>query len=138
MKFDNSTIEGGDFKSLGPGIYGVKVWEHRFETVNDKDVIKVMFKTELGETHWETFWLGETAQFRLKALSIACGIAADAIWDISELLGKDLTIAIRKETWQGKDRNSINRFEPARAGDVSMPDHNSDDTGPPPGVADPF
>ena len=109
MTFNNAEIEGGDFRNLGPGTYNVRVWDHKFRD----DSVSVMFKATNGATHWEIFSLSDAAMWRLKALSLACGIGPKDQWEMDDIRSRDLCIKIVTEEYQGKERNRIKWFGPA-------------------------
>ena len=112
MNFNNNEIKGGAFVPMEPGIYRVTVWDHKFDTVNDKDVVRIQFKRKSdGMIHSETFYLQDNSLWKIKALSIACRISTDATWEIQDIMGKDLRISIIKKTFRGEDRTEIKIFQ---------------------------
>jgi len=114
MGWNNKEIKGGDFVAMEPGIHSVSVWSHKFDEVNQKDIVRIQFRRLDGVIHSETFWLGENSLWRLKQLSIACGIGINEVWEIEDILGKEIIIHVTKEEYQGKENTKINKFEPMK------------------------
>ena len=123
MRFDNSEIKdtGG---LLDPGAHVVHVTDIRTEEFSNRNGERrnkavVIFKNSEGKSHWEDFLLLDTCLWKLKQLSVACGISKDAKWSFEDIMGKQCRIHIKKRTYKRKDtgetgeKTEIYKFEQA-------------------------
>lgn len=104
MEFDNSIIELKDgLNWLPAGDHEVFVYDFKFDTKNGKDLIVVHFKSDNEMDHMENFYMSQAAMWRLKNLSMACGIGESGKWEMSDLNGKRLIIHLKSESYTNKE-----------------------------------
>jgi len=130
MIFNNSEIEMKDgLNWLSAGTHEVFIFDFKFDTSKSgKDFVKIHFKNENEQDHMEDFYLTPRALWRLKALSLACGINENADWQMPDLTSKKLIIHLKEEVYEKKDGSKgkiakIFKFSPSanQNGDEFVP-----------------
>ncbi len=127
--FDNKEIESKGGNYLNVGSHKVYVFDIETEkTFVNKDgetreKVTVMFKNEQGEIHYEDFLIMDSTMWRLKLLSIACGIGEEAQWDWGDLQAKQLVIHLKSTSYTDKYgekrmKSEAYKFEPYKGTDV--------------------
>lgn len=108
---------------LEAGVHQVHVFSFKTEEflnrnseMREKAIIQFKGKDDLS--HFEDFLTMESCQWRLKQLSVACGIGKNDKWDFPDLLGKPLAIHLKDasytdKTGMKKTKTEIYKFEPA-------------------------
>ncbi len=104
--FNNAEIKGNEME---PGTYQVNIFNAEVKSFNDKDYLSVQFKCEAG-SHFENFYMTEKALWRLKELSILCGIGKNDSWEPADLIGKPLTIELVIEIYDNKERLKVKKM----------------------------
>ena len=138
--FDNSQIENKGGNYLGAGSHKVYVFdiesEETFLNRNQKKrkKVRIMFKDENGFIHFEDFLIMDSTLWRLKLLSIACGIGENEQWDWKDLQSKQLIIHLREISYTDKDgekrmKCEIYKFEPWK-GEINYDVNTSIDSDP--------
>lgn len=134
--FDNSKIESKGGNYLGAGIHTVYVFDIESEEIftnrngEERKKITVMFKDESGSIHFEDFLIMDSTMWRLKLLSVACGIGEDETWDWKDLQGKQLKIHLKESSYTDKGgekrmKCEIYKFEPYNPETTDYPDSNT-------------
>jgi len=134
--FDNSKIESKGGNYMGPGSHKVYVFDiESEETFNNRNgeerkKVTVMFKNEEGEIHYEDFLIMDSTLWRLKLLSMACGIGEDGQWDWKDLQGKQIVIHLKTSSYTDKygeviDKTEIYKFESCVPSDMEIQSKNN-------------
>jgi hypothetical protein len=86
-----------------------------------------------GRHTWDNCSLKPTALWKLKSVLVACGIDADADWEIGDrddLKGLDVDLVIGEEQYQGEAKSVVKRVKPSTAptlGDLADEDEDEDE-----------
>jgi len=106
-----------DFSAVPPATYEleiVKVKHQVSQAGNPMLVVqyKIINDDEYtGKMVFENVSLVPEALFTLKAISMATGLEIDSDFDTDDLIGEVVTAVLDVETYNGKDKNVIKRYE---------------------------
>ena len=123
---------GGSF--LEPGDHLVYIYEVKDNDRTDKPAVDVVFKNDIGSTVKDTFWMTESALWRIANLAIACGYASGhkdeklRKLNTAQLTGRQVMIRVAKEKSQknGKEYSVVKTFWAPKDG---APARKADDDG---------
>jgi hypothetical protein len=99
---------GGSF--LEPGDHLVYIYEVKDNDRTDKPAVDVVFKNDIGSTVKDTFWMTESALWRIANLAIACGYASGPKdeklrkLNTAQLTGRQVMIRVVKEKSPKNDK----------------------------------